>query len=319
MTTLKKLLTTFLLLTCGISYGQTNLVPNGDFEQYSGCPVGYDEIDSCLYWFNPTIGGSNGSPDYFNICSPSFDLRVPSNYYGNQPSHSGVAYSGITLYYKSIPNFREYIEVPLTIVLTANTCYHFEMYVNLANICKYTTDAIQVYFSDTAVTGIPNYYILPFVPQINNTLGNTFDTNNWTLVSGNYTAIGGESFLIIGNFKNDSITNPTIINNNSGYSYSYCYIDDVSLTVCGSNGITKNTNQININLFPNPITDKLIVNNDNDEQTVIILYDLSSRKLLEQTFTNSTIINTEQLAKGMYLYEVRNKNGIIKNGKVIKE
>ena len=78
-------------------------------------------------------------------------------------------------------------------------------------------------------------------------------------------------------------------------------------------------NKTIINIFPNPVTDKLIINIDNYEPTEIILYDLSSRKLLQQTFTNSTTLNTEQLAKGMYLYTVRNKNGIIKNGKVIKQ
>ena len=73
------------------------------------------------------------------------------------------------------------------------------------------------------------------------------------------------------------------------------------------------------NIFPNPIANKLNVQTNNYEQAEIILYDLSSRKLLQQTFTNTTTINTEQLAKGMYLYEVRNRNGIIKNGKVIIE
>ena len=74
-----------------------------------------------------------------------------------------------------------------------------------------------------------------------------------------------------------------------------------------------------INIYPNPISDKLNVQINNYEQTEIILYDLSSRELLQQTFTNTTTINTEQLATGMYLYTVRNRNGIIKNGKVIKQ
>jgi len=73
------------------------------------------------------------------------------------------------------------------------------------------------------------------------------------------------------------------------------------------------------NIYPNPITNVLNINLGNYEPTEIILYDLSSRKVLQVTFTNTTTINTEQLAKGMYLYELRNKNGVIKNGKVIKQ
>ena len=39
----------------------------------------------------------------------------------------------------------------------------------------------------------------------------------------------------------------------------------------------------------------------------------------QKEFINSISINTEQLAKGIYLYEVRNKNGVIKKGKVVKD
>ena len=58
----------------------------------------------------------------------------------------------------------------------------------------------------------------------------------------------------------------------------------------------------------------------NDNHTSeFVLYDIASRKLLELTFVKSTTINTNQFAKGIYLYEVRNKNGVIKKGKVVKD
>ena len=178
-------------------------------------------------------------------------------------------------------------------------------------------------FSDTVISGVNNALPLPFNPQINNISGNFLDSLNWTLVSGDYTALGGESYLIIGNFKDDSLTT-TIPNNtpeNGSAPVAYALIDDVSLTLITG---TNSSNEINIfetfpTLFPNPVTDKLNVQINNNEQTEIILYDLSSKKLLQQTFTNTTTINTEQLAKGMYLYTLRNRNGIIKNGQVIKQ
>ena len=72
-------------------------------------------------------------------------------------------------------------------------------------------------------------------------------------------------------------------------------------------------------LFPNPFNDNLNISVKENEQTEIILYDIFSRKLLQQTFTNSTTLNTEQLANGIYIYELRNRNGTIRNGKVIKQ
>ena len=294
-----------------------NLVPNGDFEQYYGCPDNFSQIDSCLFWMNPSTNQIwTGSPDYYNQCAFSSNVSVPNNLLGFQAAHSGGAYSGIFLI-RIDANVREYIEVPLIQTLISNTCYHFEMYVNLANNCEYTSDDIGVYFSDTAITGINNYLPLPFNQHIDNVTGNVFDTLNWTLVSGNYTATGGENYLIIGNFKYDSLTSFILINSSGSHPSAYCYIDDVSLSIC--TGIDEQNENYGINIFPNPMTYTLNATVKNTELLEIILYDITSRKIFNQSFTNSTSISTEQLAKGIYLYEVRNKNGVIKKGKIVKD
>lgn len=72
-------------------------------------------------------------------------------------------------------------------------------------------------------------------------------------------------------------------------------------------------------LFPNPFDTKLSITKKGSEQTQIILYDILSRKLLQQTFTNSATINTEELADGIYIYELMNKSGSIANGKLFKQ
>jgi hypothetical protein len=72
-------------------------------------------------------------------------------------------------------------------------------------------------------------------------------------------------------------------------------------------------------LYPNPFEDKLNISVKENGQAEIILYDILSRRLSQKKFTNSTTLNTEQLAKGIYIYEVRNKNGVIQNGKIVKE
>jgi type IX secretion system substrate protein len=307
-----------MFITCKVCDAQ-NLVPNGSFEQYSGCPNYYGQFDSALFWFNPApyqIGG--GSPDYFNQCSPSL-MGVPFNNFGNQAAHSGVAYAGlICVHYAGMSNFREYIEVALTSPLIANNCYHFEMYMSLAEYySKYTIDDIGAYLSDTIISGINYYQPLPFVPQINNGTGNYTDTLNWALVSENYTASGGENYLIIGNFKNDLNTDTVLYNNNSPYEAAYVYIDDVSLTNC--TGINEQSESNSINIFPNPIENKLSLTISNNELCEISLYDIASRKVMQKQFTNSVSLNTEQLAKGLYLYEVKSKSGVIKKGKIVKD
>ena len=74
-----------LIFTCGVCEAQ-NLLPNGAFEQYSGCPDSVCQIDSALFWFSPTtgMGANNYLPSYYNQCSASW-VGVPGNVFGTQP------------------------------------------------------------------------------------------------------------------------------------------------------------------------------------------------------------------------------------------
>lgn len=72
-------------------------------------------------------------------------------------------------------------------------------------------------------------------------------------------------------------------------------------------------------VYPNPVADKLTVSSITNESLEIILYDITSRELLHQYFINSITLNTEQLAKGIYLYKIKNKTGGEKTGKAVKE
>jgi hypothetical protein len=72
-------------------------------------------------------------------------------------------------------------------------------------------------------------------------------------------------------------------------------------------------------LFPNPFSDKLNIVALNNQTMEIILYDIASRKLLQQKFRNSISLNTEQIAKGIYIYEVRCGSSLCKKGKLVKD
>lgn len=84
-------------------------------------------------------------------------------------------------------------------------------------------------------------------------------------------------------------------------------------------GINENGITPELLLFPVPFSERLNITSNTNSSSEIILYDISSRKLFQQIFLNSTTLNTSQLAKGIYIYEVRNQEGIIKTGKVTKE
>jgi len=178
---------------------------------------------------NPTTGGGNGTPDYFNSCAIS-TVGVPDNTRGYQFAHTGDAYCGIVIARGNYnQNFREYIEVPFSSTLEADSCYHFEMFYNLANISQFNSDNIQVYFSDNIVSGINNPYPLPFTPHLVNPAGNFPDTVNWSVMAGDYIASGTENYMIIGNFLDSTNSNTILFNAATGSNIAFVFLDDVSL------------------------------------------------------------------------------------------
>jgi hypothetical protein len=92
-------------------------------------------------------------------------------------------------------------------------------------------------------------------------------------------------------------------------------------TVCFSNSIAdlNSDTENSLQVYPNPFTERLNVTINDQKLSEIILYDITSRKILQQKFISSASINTSHLSKGIYIYELRNKNGVLKNGKVVKD
>jgi hypothetical protein len=90
--------------------------------------------------------------------------------------------------------------------------------------------------------------------------------------------------------------------------------------------IFKHPEPAHFSVYPNPFSDKLNITTKTNDPLEITLFDITSRKLLHQQFTNTLTLNTSHLSKGIYIYELRpvpfssgNKNAVIKKGKVVKD
>ncbi len=212
-----------LFIFSSLSITAQNLVPNSGFENFTTCPVGFSQFNGFVSdWTNPNAA----SPDYMNACANPFPAGVPQNGTGYQTSHSGNGYAG---FYSGSDSYREYVQVQLTSPLVAGTTYAFKMFVAVHNKSKYAIDDIGANFSVNAPTssGLAFLNGNP-IAQIANTPGNVItDSSNWTLVSGNYIAAGGERHLTIGHFNTDATT--TTVQINYGSQGAYYYVDDVSL------------------------------------------------------------------------------------------
>jgi hypothetical protein len=308
----KNLLFIILLFTAGALQSQ-NMIPNGDFEQFNACPYLNGEFNKVDAWINPS---TVGTPDYFNSCGQgSSFVSTPENLLGFQYPHSGAAYVGIYLWSAIIPSFREYIEIQLPNTLTANACYHFQMYMSLGESNQFTTADVGVYFSDTLVENLPDANPLSFTPQINNPVSNFPDTASWTLVQGTYTAVGNEDYILIGNFKNDFQTSPVQFNALADIAGTHIYIDDVSLTPILCLGVNELDKNDGINIYPNPAEDFLVISSESgDKENVEITIRNLQGSICLRT-PNSQLpakIDISQFSNGIYFIEANTGKEILR-------
>lgn len=209
-----------------------NLVPNNSFEIQSSCPTSVAQVPLATGWQN--IVNQGGSADYFHTCATGL-VDVPVNFIGNENPATGNGYMGLATCYPQNPNFREYICVQLTQTLIAGQCYEWIFKYSLADGGMYATDRLGAYFSAAAPTGSGPWTNLPLTPQAANPLGNFLNvTNGWTTVTIQFTAAGGENFMTIGNFYDDTQTATQITNASPAYSAGYIYLDDIVVQPCST-------------------------------------------------------------------------------------
>ena len=221
------ILASLSLLYAG-SVSAINLVPNPSFELMTSCPTGLSssQIQGVTLWTAPTMG----SPDYFHSCATGASgVSTPANDFGSQTPHSGQAYAGFVL--RPVNDYREYLEIPLTAPLAGGVSYDVSFYVSLADASQWAVDKVGAYLSVGSVGPVNNAGVLSVVPQVVNPVG-TYITNKstWTLVTGSYVAVGGETHMIIGNFADNTSTTP-LTGLGGFYPGSYYYIDDVSVAM----------------------------------------------------------------------------------------
>lgn len=220
------LATACCLVASAIPASAVNLVANPSFESYTLCPPGWGQVNVCAPWDTP----NTGTTDAFNACAPNVfpSVSVPQNQIGWQVPMTGSGYSGL-IPYSSAPDYREYLTAPLTQPLQAGMPYTFTFHVSLADSAMLALDRLGAYFSIGPVGPLNNYAALPYTPQVESAV-NVYLTNStgWTAITGTFVAVGGESWVTIGNFHDDGSTNlapgPGVWPGGS-----YYYVDDVSV------------------------------------------------------------------------------------------
>jgi len=230
----------FLLCFCCETKSQTNIVPDGSFEDTTNCPyLGITINGSSPNWFTSS---NYGTADHFCVCSNKDSLifgvptvGVPNNLMGSQYASNQNCYAGFFAHLGF--GYKEYLGIKLTHSLKSTAKYNISFKISLADSCIYAVKHLGVLFTQSIFIqnnfGIPN-----LTPQIKFTSINYYtDKSSWMLLEDtNYIASGNECFMTIGSFDTLSIDTTTLqfphtfipgIGNE--YRSAYYYIDDVKI------------------------------------------------------------------------------------------
>jgi len=74
-----------------------------------------------------------------------------------------------------------------------------------------------------------------------------------------------------------------------------------------------------ISVFPTPFSDQISFEAQGKQASVLKIYDLTSRLLIQKKGSNFSNINTANLNRGLYLYEMWDENSLIYKGKIMKQ
>ena len=300
------------MLCCKVN-AQTNLVPNGSFEDTIRCPYNGTTVNySCQKWYTSSMFGT---ADHFCSCSNKDSITllgatvgVPYNFIGNQFAKEGSCYGGLcTNIFGS--NFKEYISVKLVSPLKKGTTYKLSMYISLGDSCVYATKSISCLFSKLPFVqtgyGTPNT-----TPQIEFQSSTYFsDKINWVhLLDSNFNATGNEEYLTIGNFDTTS-SNTTFLSFphsfipgvGNEYNSAYYYIDNIELfendyPLIIPNIFTPNNDGVN---------DHWTIKNINDGNSVCYIYNRWGYEVLKLLPINSEFNwDGNEMFDGVYYYYI---------------
>ncbi|MGP8216088.1 MAG: T9SS type A sorting domain-containing protein [Bacteroidia bacterium] len=323
-----------------------NLVPNHSFEDTLQCVSSDNQFTG--YIANWTGQGGGGGLCYFTAQCPDSipkysSVGVPSNVLGFQYAHTGVSYAGIYTYISdttkgdpfdtNLYNSRNYIQVKLINSLNSGEKYYVTFYVCLTNLMNFACNDMGALFSIDSVpmNNITESRVIDSIPQVaNDPIKNPLtDTAHWTKIAGSFIAKGGERYLTIGNFKNDTTSNIKYLGSIQAAG-AYYYIDDVIVSpdsnyadslFSGINELRAKNEEVRV--WPNPNDGKFSIEITNYELRIknsVEVYNVLGEKVYSQLLIPNSqfLINLSNQPAGMYLYRVISETGeCIGSGKLV--
>jgi hypothetical protein len=298
-----------------------NLVPNPSFEEHTGCPQGFPDLDGvCHNWQS-----FRGTPDYMHDCA---EFVGWSNQLGYQIPNSGLAYAGFGVYQPTLPNQgNEHIGVDLLSPLEIGTEYFVTFHVS----CGYTPLLVNIATNKIGALFTVNAYSDPQgtrqMPNNCQVFTNEIvsDTVIWTLISGSFIADSAYQYIVIGNFFEDvyldTLNHPFLV----VPQVAYYFLDDVcvstdSLYAHTWTGIRERKgSDYQTRVFPNPSIGRFNVLSEN-RIAEIQVFDSRGKLIWSDTINGQKAeLDISRKEAGLYLLCLFFSNGNREIIRILKE
>jgi len=111
----------------------------------------------------------------------------------------------------------------------------------------------------------------------------------------------------------------------AGHQFDSLLVMDPAITylksciLCSALSTQNQTNDSRVTIYPNPFNNEINIAISSTEPAEFTLYDLYSRRILQQSFTGKYYLDAQHIANGVYIYKVSMGGALIGLGKLVKQ
>ncbi len=227
-----------VLALAAMAMAQINLLANGSFEDTVNCSIPTQcTLLKAKHWYNPNLAtpdvfdtdleGSCGSP---MIPDLGTDYIVPVD---------GQRLGG-AIFWSPNGSTREYL---MTVIPEALSSSHYEisLWYTRKSSHKYAVDHIGIWLGqDSLVEATTALLSVGSQVKLRDSVNEYLtDGDTWTQLVDTFLAVGGEHWLVIGNFEEPDSVNGIMADSSGLWNACYYYIDDVVIREIGATTITE--------------------------------------------------------------------------------
>src|SRR5690554_3383100 len=192
------------------------------------------------------------------------------------------------------------------------------------NEVAFATMGAHTIWDGFSINRPPNHKIDPLLVRFNKQTGAVIGMHDIQGSAGQdhmitaVTVDNDGNYVVGGSYYGNLFTDRGVTNQ-LGYIGKYDFFAaKLAASVCGTAVSTEEFNRLQLNVYPNPTTD--IVNIETDEQlSNYIIYDVSGRQIQSNLFAGSNQINLQNVTTGVYFIKVTTVQGSSATVRVVKQ